>query len=196
MSYILDPISDNCYPNTTILVNKFDIRDERELADVEALITFTKTSQLEEHPLDGCFDFEHYKSIHGFLFEDLYDWAGHIRTVNISKKGTRFCPCEEITFQARLVFDRLEEKRLFKGLRRKEYIDELVDFYINTNYLHPFREGNGRTQRAFIAQLVRFAGHDIDLSGIDTDLLMMATVQSANGVNNLLRDILDYAVRF
>lgn len=56
----------------------------------------------------------------------------------------------------------------------------IVDFYCVTNMLHPFREGNGRTQRIFISQLIRYAGYDIDFSAIDPDELMIATIQSAN----------------
>ena len=100
MSYQLDPIDADCYPGTTVLINKLDIRDEDKLNDAEALATFINASKLEEHPLEGAFDFAHYKAIHYFLFSDLYDWAGNIRTVNISKKGTDFCPAEEIEPQA------------------------------------------------------------------------------------------------
>lgn len=194
MSYSLDPISDNCYQGTTVLINKLNIRDEHDLSEVEALITLTKASLLEEQPAIGYFDFEHYKAIHKFLFDELYDWAGSIRTVNISKKGTSFCPYTEIEFQAALIFQRLEQQDFFKGMDKPEYISELVDFYSATNYLHPFREGNGRTQRAFITQLVRFADHDIEWSSIDTELLMFATIQSANGVDNLLMELINQAV--
>lgn len=66
-----------------------------------------------------------------------------------------------------------------------------MDFYCATNELHPFREGNGRTQRSFLAQLIRNAGYDINFSDIDGELLMIATIQSANGVDDLLRQIFD-----
>ena len=160
MAYSIDPIQDSCYPGTTVLINKLDIRDEAALNEAEALATFVNASKLEQHPLEGAFDFTHYKAVHHFLFSDLYDWAGQIRTVNISKKGTRFCPAEEI-----------------------------VDFYCATNELHPFREGNGRSQRAFLSQLIRGAGYDINWADIDGDLLMIATIQAAQGVTDLLRQI-------
>ena len=154
MGYSIDPISDNCYPGTTVLINKLDIRDEQTLNEAETLATYINASKLEEQPLEGAFDFAHYKAIHHFLFSDLYDWAGQIRTVNISKKGTRFCPIEEIEDRAALIFDRLKEQGYFRGLPHDAFTDEIVDFYCATNDLHPFREGNGRTQRAFLTQLI------------------------------------------
>lgn len=135
------------------------------------------------------FDFEHYKAIHRFLFSDLYDWAGKVRTVNISKKGTQLTPAEQVGSQAKQIFKRLKEHRFFKGLPRDEFVMEIVDFYCATNSLHPFREGNGRTQRAFLTQLIRNAGYDINFADIDTALLMIATIQSAQGMTDLLSAI-------
>ncbi len=88
MGYSIDPISANCCPVTTVLINKLDTRDEEILNEAETLVTFINTSKLELHPHEGAFDFEHYKAIHHFLFSDLYDWASQVRMVNISKKGT------------------------------------------------------------------------------------------------------------
>jgi len=189
MGYSIDPISANCYPGTTVLINKLDIRDEETLREAETLVTFINASKLEQHPLEGAFDFEHYKAIHHFLFSDLYGWAGQIRTVNISKKGTRFTLAENIERQAELIFKRLKDCNYFKGLRHGEFVEEIVDFYCVTNELHPFREGNGRTQRAFLTQLIRNAGYDINFADMDTELLMIATIQSAQGVTDLLKQL-------
>lgn len=117
MAYSIDPIQDNCYPGTTVLVNKLHIHDEAALQEAEALATYVNASKLEQCPLEGVFDFAHYKAIHRFLFSDLYDWTGQIRTVNISKKGTDFCPAGEIEPQAKLIFDRLKEQNYFKSGR-------------------------------------------------------------------------------
>ena len=90
MSYSLDPISDNCYPDTTVLINKHDIRDSALLDEIEATIAVAKTVLWEQSPQFHTFDFTHYKAIHRFLFEDLYDWAGEARTANISKRERIF----------------------------------------------------------------------------------------------------------
>lgn len=189
MGYSIDTLSANCYPGTAILINKFDIRNEEKLAEVESVITSARYAEWLNAPLSATFDFEHYKSIHRFLFSDLYDWAGKIRTVNMSKKGTQFTPAEDIEQQATLVFNRLWECNFFKGLSHHEFVTEIVDFYCSTNTLHPFREGNGRTQRVFLTQLIHNAGYEIDFADMDTDLLMVATIQSAHGVTDLLTRI-------
>ena len=189
MGYSIDPISANCYPGTTILVNKFDICDGEKLNEIEGVISSARYAEWLNAPKETAFDFAHYKAVHRFLFSDLYEWAGEVRTVNISKKGTRFTSAEEIERQARLIFERLRTCNYFKGLPHDEFIEEIMDFYCVTNVLHPFREGNGRTQRAFLTQLIRNAGYDINFADMDTDLLMIATIQSAQGVMDLLRQI-------
>ena len=189
MGYSITSIADDYYDGTTCLINKFNIKNEEQLAKIEASITLAKNAELEKNPLKGDFDFEHYKQIHRFLFEDLYDWAGKIRTVNISKKGTNFIDAENIELVADACFKRLKDFNFFQNLTFDDFVDNIVDFYCSTNILHPFREGNGRTQRIFIAQLIRFCGYDINFSDIDTDELMVATIHSANGIIEHLKDI-------
>lgn len=195
MGYSIDPISADCYPNTSILINKFDIRDERKLNEVESVLVSARYAEWLNDPEISTFDFDHYKAIHRFLFSDLYDWAGEVRAVDISKKGTLFTPAENIEHQAELIFERLKEHNYFNGLPCDEFVEEIVDFYCVTNALHPFREGNGRTQRAFLTQLVRNAGYDINFADMDTDLLMIATIQAAQGVTDLLRRVLSESIR-
>lgn len=108
---------------------------------------------------------EHYKAIHRFLFEDIYDWAGAFREVDMSKKGRGFCSADQLDDVARNCFDRLAENNLFSHLDRDEFVDAVVDFYCVTNMLHPFRDGNGRTQRIFISQLIHHNGYDFDFLG-------------------------------
>ena len=189
MSYSITTLTDDCYEGTNCLINKFNIQNEEQLAKIEAGITLAKTAELERNPIRASFDFEHYKQIHKYLFEDLYDWAGKVRTVDISKKGTNFTSIENIEDVASACFDRLKNLNYFKNLNFDDFIDNIVDFYCTTNMLHPFREGNGRTQRIFLAQLIRFCSYDINFSEIDTDELMVATIHSANGVTDYLKEI-------
>lgn len=191
MSYDIETITDNCYDGTTCLINKFNIRDEEQLSSVESQITAAKISMLQQNPLKGKFDFEHYKSIHKFIFEDLYDWAGKIRTVNMSKKGTCFVEVSRIEETANACFKRLKEQDYFKNLDKDSFVNKMTDFYCITNNLHPFREGNGRTQRVFLSQLAFEAGYEIDFASADMDELMIATIQSSNGVDTYLHDVLD-----
>ena len=189
MGYSIDPISADCYEGTTCLINKFGIKDEKKLSQMETLITTAKCKELEVNPIDGDFGFEHYKAIHRYIFEDLYDWAGQVRTASISKKGTVFTLPESIEPLAVRIFTGLQKENCYIGYDNDRYIEAIVDFYCRTNMLHPFREGNGRTQRVFLSQLIRHSGHDINFSTIDTDELMIATIQSSNGIVDYLRNL-------
>lgn len=195
MAYSIDPIPANCYPGTTVLINKFDIRDEAKLNEVETVLVSARSAEWTEHPQVDTFDFAHYKSIHYFLFSDLYDWAGRIRTVNMSKKGTHFCPAGEIEARADAIFGRLKAHNFYRDLPCREFVEEIADFYCTTNELHPFREGNGRTQRTFLTQLIRSAGYGINWADVDGDLLMIATIQAAQGVTDLLWRILRESIK-
>ena len=147
MGYSINTITADCYIGTTCLINKFGIKDEKKLSLVEGEITFAKGSELESNPILGNYDFQHYKAIHKYLFEDIYDWAGKIRNVDISKKGTQFAKAEEIEELAGACFSRLKSENYFMNQDFKPFVNNIVDFYCVTNILHPFREGNGRTQR-------------------------------------------------
>ena len=190
MSYSIDAITDNCYKGTTCLINNLDIRDKKQLDIVESQITVAKISILQHNPIEGNVDFEHYKAIHKFIFEDLYDWAGIPRTVDISKKGTFFVAAKNIDEIATACFERLKNQNYFKNLELDDFVEKITDFYCVTNNLHPFREGNGRTQRVFLSQLALNAGYEMDFSNMDTDELMVATIQAANGVDTYLKNVL------
>lgn len=193
-NYSLDPIAANCYPDTNVLINRLGIRDDGILHQAESAITQEAAARWEHFPHQNTFDFEHYKAIHKHLFYDLYDWAGQTRKVNISKKGTRFCPHDEIENQANHIFARLQINDVLKGLPKGKFLSEFVDLYTATNYLHPFREGNGRTQRLFLAQLARNAGYTLDFAEIDVDELMIATIQASGGVEDGLKRVFSAAI--
>ena len=193
MAYSLNPSSDNCYEGTTCLVNKLGIRDEEKLAWVEAQITFAKTVMLEENPIEGNFDFEHLKRIHEFLLCDLYEWAGQTRIVDISKKRTKFLDASSIEKIANKCFYKIAEGYL-DDLPFEEFAKRIAEFYNDVNYIHPFREGNGRAQRVYFTQLIRHYGYDINFSEVDTDELMIATIQASGGVIDFLVEFFTEAI--
>lgn len=195
MSYSIDTLQSDCYEGTSCLINKFDIKDEVILKELETTITLNKITEYLLNPLFDSFDVQHYKNIHRYLFGDIYDWAGEYRTVDMSKKGTIFAEAENVENLMSKCFERLNDKNLFQGLNFDDFIDDFVDFYCVTNMIHPFREGNGRTQRVFLTQLINKNGYDIDFFEIDTDELLIATIQSANGVTDYLKDIFKYAIK-
>lgn len=127
--------------------------------------------------------------LHRYIFSDIYEWAGELRLVNMSKKGTNFCAYDEIEEQGNRIFNRLNKSNYFKNLPFEEFIDEFTQLYCELNYLHPFREGNGRVQRLFLSMLVSNYGKRIDFSKIDKDLFMIATIKSVSGDIFMLKDM-------
>ena len=123
------------------------------------------------------------------MFEGLYSWAGQVCRVDISKQGTQFYPAAQIPSVADAIFARLREQNNLCGMDVDKFLLTFVDFYEQTNELHPFREGKGRTQRVFLAQLAHHAGYNLDFTRIDPDDLMIATIQAAHGVDDFLREL-------
>lgn len=191
MAYSIESSSDSCYPGTTVLVNKLGIQNQAQLDENETLIVSVKSLQFELDPFVGPLDFTYYKQLHRFLFDELYDWAGTVRDINLSKQRTCFCPADEIASLAKRMFGRVQEMNFFSGLPRADFIVELADFYSNVNYLHPFREGNGRTQRLYFRQLAQRAGYKLDFAAVDSDRMMIATIHAASGVEETLRNLFD-----
>ena len=109
-NYAVDSLQDGCYPGTAVLINTLNSRTQADLDAVEGTIIPAKAALWEEKPLAESFDFAHYCAIHRFLFEDLYEWAGKPRTVDISKKGTQFCPAAQIESTAKAIFARLKSR--------------------------------------------------------------------------------------
>lgn len=186
MSYKLSVTNADCYKGTTTLINKLGIRDETQLQKNETLITTYIAAELIQQPLKPDFGFCDYRELHRQLFDTLYDWAGEPRKIGLSKTTTTFAAPENITDLGERIFLRLNKLNYFKGLPRQDFIVQTADLYHTLNMLHPFREGNGRTERVFLVQLVRNAGYDIDYSILNSDILMIGSIQAASGVMDTL----------
>ena len=195
MAYSLNSTDSDCYEGTHILINKLDIHNEEQLNKNETIITAYKASELISQPLTPNFCFEDYKKIHKHLFELLYDWAGEIRTIDLSKSATNFVAPDKIQSLGESIFKRLQELKYFQHLNRNEFIDEVTDLYHSINMLHPFREGNGRTQRLFFTQWIRHLGYEFDLSNADLDEFMIATIYAAQGVMDPLIKFFDETIQ-
>ena len=187
--YSLEGSQDSCYPDTTVLVNKLDIRTQELLTEAESVLVTSCSVKLEKTMRFENVDFDYYKNLHRQMFSDLYDWAGTVRKINISKKGTVFCNASDIERIGTLKFERLKNQKFLKEMKKDEFLDELTDLYHELNMLHPFREGNGRTLRLFVTLLVRNTGRDIDFNNADSDLLTIATIRAAQGDKSLLRSV-------
>ncbi|WP_181780241.1 Fic/DOC family protein [Pseudonocardia pini] len=140
-----------------VLRNRLGIVDRVELEQVEAELTALRLVELQEQPIPGGYDLAHMQAFHRFIFGDVYDWAGELRSVVIGK-GEVFCLPQFIEPFADDVFGRLARGGFLCGLGRAPFVDGLTELFADVNALHPFREGNGRTQRVFLAQLAADAG--------------------------------------
>jgi cell filamentation protein len=189
-SYSLDGMQDGCYENSTVLINKFDIRDQKALDEMEQIITAINYAEIELDLKFENVDFGYYKNIHKLMFDEIYDWVGKIRRVNMSKNGINFCEASSIEENGILCFEHLKAKNYLKDMEFEKFIEYLTELYCDLNILHPFREGNGRVQRLFLTLLIKNTGYEIDFSKIDADLLMISTIKSVSGDIFLLKDIL------
>jgi cell filamentation protein len=135
-----------CYPGTTVLRNLLDIRDPDQLQQAEAEFAAAAADAIEIGV--GPFDLDYLRQLHRSLFGEVYPWAGQLRQVDISKGNTSFCTWTRIAPEAKRLLAALAD-----GLARFPSAPSLVilvaEAYGEFNLIHPFREGNGRTQRMF-----------------------------------------------
>lgn len=108
-----------CYPNSNVLKDKLGIKDSDRLKEAELEITSLKIAKARIQKVNGNFDFEHLKHLHKYIFEDIYDWAGKVRWVNIAK-GNMFCNYEYIELNAIHLFDKLCKKEHLKNTSTEE----------------------------------------------------------------------------
>ena len=185
---------DYFYDGTKILKNKLDIHNKELLIESERKLSSLRISELINSPIQGNFDFEHLKKIHYYIFQDLYDWAGDTRRSELAKKDL-FCLYDKIDIYAKEIFDNLKKEKYFIEYDNEIKIKKLVDLFSNINALHPFREGNGRTQRQFIEDLAKINGLELDLTRISQVDMIEASHQAMNGNNTMLEDLFSKYVR-
>ena len=164
-----------CYPHSFVLKNKLGIKDSKALSVAERELTSLRLTAAMVKPIKGSFDFDHLRRIHRFIFGDIYTWAGKARTVNISK-GNQFCLSHNIEMMASSIFDKLKKDNY---LINSDNVPVRLAYYLSEiNVLHPFREGNGRTQRLFIKYLASVAGYDVDYSLVSPKGMIIASAES------------------
>lgn len=171
-----DPL---CYPGTTVLKNKADIRNQDDLDQFEQLMFL---SRAEEDLPSGDLDYAHYRAIHRHFFQDVYDWAGEIRQIRTAKGGNWFCFPENIDKEMERLFAQLAEEDHLIGIAGLGGFAERAAYYIaEINAVHPFREGNGRCQLILLSLLLRLSNRDLDEDRLDPDQFMEAMIASFHG---------------
>lgn len=173
----VDPYLD---PVSGVLRNRLGIGDAAELAEVEAALSASRLVDLERRRLPGSYDLDHLRAFHRYILGDVYDWAGELRTVSIAK-GSVFCLPQHLVSYAGDVFGGLAAAGWLRGLNREQFIGKAAEFLADVNAMHPFREGNGRTQRAFFSQLGHDAGHHIDWVRMNPDRNSAASAAAHRG---------------
>lgn len=180
-----------CYVGTTVLKNKAGLRDQDKLDDFETAMTFARA----EEPLPvGRLSVTHYCRIHHHLFQDVYRWAGRYRTVRLSKAGSMFCYPEYIDREMTRLFGELKDADYLRELEPDQFASGAAHFLSELNAIHPFREGNGRTQTTFLALIADQAGHPLDLDRLDPDAMLAAMVASFNTDEVPLTDVISRLV--
>lgn len=148
-------------PDTTVLLNRVGATTVEALRDAENDLVEVRVLELRERPsLIGTrtYDLAHMKALHQYLFQDVYDWAGQVRTVGIEKGGESFCPPGSVAVPMDHAAMRIAELGQLKGVAATDLAECVAYLYDYVNYAHPFREGNGRATREFFDQLLAERG--------------------------------------
>ena len=180
-----------CYPDSKVLRNKLNIKDEGTLNKAEREITGIKAVEFVSNPFSEKLDFDYVKKLHQFLFSDIYDWAGETRTIDISK-GNIFCQHELIEVNTNTLMNELERENY---LLDSDNISARLAYYLgDLNSIHPFREGNGRVQRLFISELARRAWYTLDFSNIAPKEMIIASDRAFKHDYEPLEQIIDKSI--
>ncbi|ORM67821.1 putative adenosine monophosphate-protein transferase Fic [Pantoea rwandensis] len=143
--------------NDTVLKNRLDIHDEAQLRKAELAFSAARLATLELGPRSTGMPWLCH--IHRTLFQDIYSWAGELRSIDIWRDETPYCHCEYIEKEGNALMSALEDEQQLTNLPQDEFVARLAHYYCEIFVLHPFRAGNGRTQRIFFEQLALHAGY-------------------------------------
>jgi cell filamentation protein len=170
LQQVVDPYLDSL---TGVLRNIPGASTSRELAALEVDLSSSRTIQLLTYDLvPHTGDLAEVQGIHKHLFQDLFDWAGELRTIDMKRgSGKFFAHHSGIRTNSFHVFAALRDKKSLRELKRDEFVNELANFYDQLNFIHPFRDGNGRTQRLFWSRIALNAGWVLDWRPIHGDVL-------------------------
>jgi cell filamentation protein len=177
-------------PESGVLKNRLGLSDEASLEAAEADFVAERSRELSQTPLRGGFDLAHLQAIHRRLFGDVYDWAGQLRTVDISKSGHLFAHHTHIEAAPAPIFKNLARENHLAGLGPDPFSQRAAHYLGELNALHPFREGNGRAQREFISHLAQANGYYIAWENVKRADMLQASIESFRGETSKLAAII------
>lgn len=202
MSGMNDDSDPYLYPGTDVLKNIPGLRDAAELAAFEAHNTAARAYELLQNPIVGGFDLAHLKAIHKAIFQDVFAWAGELRTTVLGKPAyvgqppVWFTAPRLLEREAERIFGWLHRGDLLRALPRVEFARESASLLAEINALHAFREGNGRTQRLFVDALARQAGHELCFDVVSRERMVQASIEAYRGdlgmMTRMFEEITDF----
>lgn len=167
-----------CYKESGTLRNHFGLHDPKKLRMIEIEISAARQSEMLEHPVAGRFTTAHLCNIHRKLLGDVYPFAGDLRREDIAKGETRFVSHLQVREKLRVLLNELHEEHFLDNTNRDTLIQRSVYYMAELNYIHPFREGNGRAIREFMRLLFLRQGCFVDWSAVPVDDLLQAMIDS------------------
>lgn len=175
------------YPGLNVMRNRLGIRQAERLAQAAYELTALRAATLPLGP--SARGLPHLCAIHRHLYQDVFDWAGEIREIDIYQGDTRFCHFAYIEKEGNALMQDLEDEAYLVGLNPEEFVARLSHYYCEINVLHPFRIGNGIAQRIFFEQLAIHAGYQLNWRDIDPEAWAQANQCGAMGDLSALQTI-------
>lgn len=155
------------WTDSPVLRNKLNIKTEQELVEAEHQFAWLAAQEITFQT--PPYDLNYWQAIHRRLFADVYDWAGELRTVIISKGGTNFGLPQGIERYCSMVFKQLAKDSFLEGLTGTSFVEKLAEYYCELNACHPFRDGNGRAQRIMFEHIAWNCNHQLNFTGISVE---------------------------
>ena len=168
-----------------ILKNLPGFTNQKKLDDFERVQATKAIFNLRGHPVRGCFDATHLSAIHARIFANIYPWAGEFRRINMHRSGSYyFAAVQFMEANLRSTFAKLAAENHLKGLDADAFSNRAAYYLGELNTIHPFREGNGRTQREFIRELASEDGYRINWSRVTRQQMYEASIESHSRGSN------------
>lgn len=160
--------NDYFWPGSNVLRNKLGLTDGKALREEEYKRTAVRRMEIDRGsaPIPKTLDAKHLCALHGWLFQDVYDFAGQYRQVQMSKELSNFAPVARIGECLRRATDVVSRTR-WDRVNDAGFAAASAETFGWLNYAHPFREGNGRATRAFMTSVAEKAGRWLDYNAID-----------------------------
>jgi cell filamentation protein len=175
------------------LRNKLGITDQDTLSLIEARQTEARLRLIERYGPKGPFTYRLLLATHAYIFQDIYDWAGQPRTTELYKAATedgplhRFVPPDKLEEEANRIFAGLVRRNYLRGLDPVTFASQAANLMVEINQLHPFREGNGRTQRAFLQALAKEVGHQLYFDVVSRERMIWASIEGSQGDASMMQ---------